>query len=82
MAELDNLQGGGQLARSRNPYEYDEFAARHSRIVNEYENFIEDKGIVDQQTVRLSEDQTNSETLMFMQVTYVRKIKSNIENIL
>ena len=60
MAELDNLQGAGNLASSRNPYEYDEVAARHSRVVNEYENFIEDKSVVDQQTVRLSHDQTSS----------------------
>ena len=60
MDELDNLKGAGNLAGSRNPYEYDEVAARHSRVVNEYENFIEDKIIVDQQTIRLSESQTTT----------------------
>ena len=60
MEELDTLRGAGNLAGSKNPYEYDEVAARHSRVVNEYENYIEDKIIVDQQTIRLSEHQTNA----------------------
>lgn len=29
------------------PYETDDFAARHSRIQNEFENYLEDKSLVD-----------------------------------
>ena len=97
MAELDDLFGGatavvgppvplaegaeGAAPTSRAP-ETDPFAARHARILNEFENYLEDKVIVDQQVVRLPEEESNSETLLFLQAIYARKIKSNIENIL
>lgn len=97
MAELDDLFGGANAAggppmplaaeadegapTSRAP-EADSFAARHARILNEFENYLEDKVIVDQQAVRLPEEESNSATLLFLQTVYARKIKSNIENIL
>lgn len=82
MAELEAHYGTGKSsALQRNIYDYDAFAARHQRIVNEFENYIEDRYIVDQQTVRLAEEETGGSTPIFLQTIYVRKIKSNIENI-
>lgn len=49
--------------------------------MNEYENYIEDGLIVDQQTVRLPEAEAGRSPAMHMMLR-VRKIKSNIENIL
>ena len=50
--------------------------------MNEYESYIQDQMIVDQQVIKLSEDQTNARNLNFIMITQVRKIKSNVENIM
>jgi hypothetical protein len=50
--------------------------------MNEYENYIEDQMIIDQQVIKLSEEQTNARNLNFIMITQVRKIKSNVENIM
>lgn len=50
--------------------------------MNEYENYIQDQMIIDQQVIKLSEDQTNARNLNFIMITQVRKIKSNVENIM
>ena len=58
-----------------------DFSARHLRIKNELENYIEDKKICFQGAIRLPEDQTKSKVLIHVQTIYVRRIKSNVENI-
>jgi hypothetical protein len=72
----------GQLLIKRDPLEYDSEGAKQRRIINEFENYMEDKGILDQQVVRLPEEETGTSALLFIQTIYARKIKSNIENIL
>lgn len=84
MAELDGALGGpGGGPVVVDPLSQgDQAAARHQRIVNEYENYIEDQSIIDQQVIRLPEEVSNKEVKLFMSTIAVRKIKSNIENIL
>lgn len=82
MAELDQIAGTKASEALRNPYEYDPVAARYRRVVNEFENYMEDKSILDQQTVRLPESATRDSNSLFIQTIYARKIKSNVENIL
>ena len=50
--------------------------------MNEFENYMEDKCILDQQAVRLPESATRDANSLFIQTIYARKIKSNVENIL
>jgi hypothetical protein len=83
LAEADQLTGiNKKTDLKRNSFEYDPVAARHRRVVNEYENYIEDKSIIDQQSVRLPESTTGGSTSIFIQTICARKIKSNVENIL
>ena len=82
MALIDKIGQGEDPILERNPYEYDAIAARQRRIVNEFENYMEDNSIMDQQAVRLPEDTSTLSSLIFIQTIFARKIKSNIENIL
>ena len=82
MAELERRYGSGTVPPpGRSCYEYDAFAARHRRIVNEFESYIEDRSIVDQQALRLPEEETGSSAILISTIQ-VRKIKSNVDNIL
>lgn len=82
MAELDTIAGPNASQTRRNLFEYDKVAARYRRVVNEFENYMEDKCILDQQTVRLPESATRDSNSLFIQTIFARKIKSNVENIL
>ena len=50
-------------------------------MVNEFESYLEDRSIVDQQTMRLPEEEVGSSRILLCTIQ-VRKIKSNVENIL
>lgn len=83
LAELEREYGVGRPSVLSNfPTRFDPFTTRHKRIVNEFENYIEDKSIVSQQAIRLPVDELSGSSPLMIQTVYVRKIKSNIENIL
>lgn len=64
-AELEEKYGSGSTPPpGRSPYEYDAFTARARRVANEFESYIEDGCIVDQQTVRLPEEGTGTSAIM------------------
>lgn len=83
LADLEQRFGSATVpppGRSRD--DFDAFAARHRRIVTEFECYLEDKSIVDQQAVRLPEDATGGRSPILLCTILVRRITSNIENIL
>lgn len=62
--------------------DYDAVQTKMQSIVSEYENYLEDRAVVDQQTIRLPDDTVGGTSPIFVMTLFVRKIKSNIENIL
>jgi len=82
LAELESRYGSGtEPPPGRSSCNFDAFAARHRRIVTEFESYIEDGAIVDQQAIRLPEEATGSSPILISTIR-VRKIKSNVENLL